>query len=456
MMPASVGASVFTLAVMFSGKTAVMVNWTTGVRTIRHSLELLGVSRVITAKALLTKLSALGLDMGDVSDRFIYVEDLLSSVTTGRKIRAALHARLSWSELERVTPREHAVVLFTSGSESLPKAVPLSHMNLLTNSRDILLMGQLVEGDVVLGMLPPFHSFGLTTTVLLPLCSGLKTVYHSNPTESAVLARLIEAYQASIIFATPTFLGGIVRVAEDRQLASVRLAVTGAERCPDVLNATMKTRLPHTIVLEGYGITECSPVVSASPMDAPVPGSIGKLLAHVEGVVVDLGLTRRVGPNESGMLLVRGPSVFSGYLHHTGDSPFVEFEGQSWYRTGDLVRKTTEGILYFEGRLKRFVKLGGEMISLPAIESVLQRQLVDSDGGPALAVEAIGNPDSPEIVLFTRVPLDRALANAQIKLAGLSALHNIRRVVPLEAIPVLGTGKTDYRALKAREDTAAG
>jgi acyl-CoA synthetase (AMP-forming)/AMP-acid ligase II/1-acyl-sn-glycerol-3-phosphate acyltransferase/acyl carrier protein len=456
MLPASVGASVLTLAAMFAGKTAVMVNWTTGVRTIRHSLELLGVSRVITAKALLAKLTTLGLDMGDLTDRFVYVEDLMSGVTTGQKIRAALHARFSWSALERVTPRDHAVVLFTSGSESVPKAVPLSHLNLLTNSRDILQMGQLVENDVLLGMLPPFHSFGLTTTVLLPLCCGLRTVYHSNPTESALLARLIEAYRVSILFATPTFLGGIVRLAEDRQLASLRLAVTGAERCPDALNATLKTRLPRTIVLEGYGITECSPVVSASPMDAPVPGSIGRLLAHVEGVVVDLGLTRRVAPNENGMLLVRGPSVFSGYLHHTGDSPFVEFEGQTWYRTGDLVRMTTEGILYFEGRLKRFVKLGGEMISLPAIESVLQRQLPDSDRGPAVAVEAIGNPDSPDIVLFTTIPIDRAQANAQIKQAGLSALHNIRRVVQVEAIPVLGTGKTDYRSLRAREGRSTG
>jgi long-chain-fatty-acid--[acyl-carrier-protein] ligase len=443
---------VFTLAAMFAGKTAVMVNWTTGVRTIRHSLELLGVSRVITAKALLTKLTGLGIDLGDLSDRFVYVESLMSGVTTTRKVRAAIHARCSWTELTRVTPREHAVVLFTSGSENLPKAVPLSHVNLLTNSRDILQMGQLVEGDVVLGMLPPFHSFGLTTTVLLPLCAGLRTVYHSNPTEASVLARVIDAYRASIMFATPTFLAGIVRVAEDRQLASLRLAVTGAERCPDALNATMKRRLPHTIVLEGYGITECSPVVSASPMDAPVPGSIGKLLAHVEGVVVDLGLTRRVAPDESGMLLVRGPSIFSGYLHHTGDSPFVEFEGQTWYRTGDLVRMTAKGILYFEGRLKRFVKLGGEMISLPAIESVLQRQLADTEGGPSVAVDAVGNPDSPEIVLFTTLPLDRAHANTQIKEAGLSALHNIRRVVQVEAIPLLGTGKTDYRSLRAREE----
>jgi long-chain-fatty-acid--[acyl-carrier-protein] ligase len=450
MLPASVGATVITLASMFSGKTAVMVNWTTGVRTIRHSLELLGVQRVVTAKALVARLATMGIDTSDLGDRLLYVEDVLAGVGTGAKLRAALKARVSWAALERVTPRDPAVVLFTSGSESLPKAVPLTHENLLANGRDILPRGDLTERDILLGLLPPFHSFGLTTTLVLPLATGLRTVYHPNPTESAVLAKLIQTYRASILFATPTFLAGIVRVGDDDQLRTMRLVVTGAERCPDSLNATLAARLPRTVVLEGYGITECSPVVSVSPVTAPVPGSIGKLLDTVEGVVVDLGLSRRVALGETGMFLVRGPSVFQGYLHHSGDSPFVDFEGRQWYRTGDLVRQTPDGVLYFEGRLKRFVKLGGEMISLPAIESVVQRALGESESGPQIAVEAVGNPDDPDIVLFTTAPLDRAEANAKIRDAGLSALHHIREVVHLDALPLLGSGKTDYRALKDR------
>jgi long-chain-fatty-acid--[acyl-carrier-protein] ligase len=450
MLPASVGASVFFLACLFAGKTPVMVNWTTGVRTIRHSLELLEVSHVVTARALLTKLGALGVDMTDLEDRFLFVEDLLGGLTPRQKLSAAVRSRISWAELARVTPRDTAVVLFTSGSENLPKAVPLTHANLLTNGRDILAHGDVFEGDVVLGLLPPFHSFGLTTTILLPLCSGLRTVYYPNPTESAVLARLLQSYRATVLFATPTFLGGIVRVAEEEQLGSLRLAVLGAERCPDSLNETLKRRLPQTMVLEGYGITECSPVVSCSTTRAPVPGSIGTLLAHVEGAIVDLPVSRRVAVGETGLLLVRGPSVFAGYLHHEGESPFVVFEGKTWYRTGDLVRSTREGVLYFEGRLQRFVKLGGEMISLPAIEAVLARALGSGDDGPTLAVEAIGHPDGPDIVLFTTFPADRATANTAIKDAGLSALHHVRQVIQVEAIPLLGTGKTDYRTLKER------
>ena len=450
MMPASIGATIFILSAMFAGKTPVMVNWTTGVRTVTHSLGLLGVTTVVTARALVAKLGSTGIDMSEVENSFLYVEDVLKGVRTSDKIRAALHARLSLAALERVQPRDEAVVLFTSGSESLPKAVPLTHANLLANMRDILQMGQLVERDIVLGFLPPFHSFGMTLTVMLPITVGLRTVFYPNPTESSVLARLAEGYRATVIFGTPTFLGGITRVASDRQLASMRLAVTGAEKCPDSLMATLKQRWPSLIVLEGYGITECSPVVSVNPMDGPVAGSIGRLLPTVEGLVVDLELTRRAVPDETGLLLVRGPSIFGGYLHFDGESPFVAFEGKSWYRTGDLVSMTADGVLFFKGRLKRFIKLGGEMVSLPAIEAVLQRHFGETDDGPIVAVEAIGSGEHPDITLFTRRPADRAQINALIRSEGLSPLHFIRQVIDVDAIPVLGTGKTDYRALRAK------
>ena len=451
MMPASVGATIFVLAALFSGKTPVMVNWTAGTRALRQSLDTLGVTTVVTARALIAKLGSGGVDLSGLDDTFLFVEDLLASVRPAEKLRAAVTSRLSWAALERASPPEIAAVLFTSGSESLPKAVPLTHQNLLANIADILKMGQLEERDITVGLLPPFHSFGLTTTVLLSWCLGLRTVFHPNPTESALLARVIDAYGATVLFGTPTFLGGIVRVATDRQLSSVRLAVTGAEKCPDSLFTTLRERWPALIVLEGYGITECSPVVAVNPMDDPVPGTIGKLMPSVEGAVVELDLSRRVAPGETGMLLVRGPSVFGGYLHHAGESPFVAFEGKDWYRTGDLVAADGNGRITFKGRLKRFIKLGGEMVSLPAIESVLQKHFGEADNdGPVIAVEAIGHPEQPDVVLFTRRPADRAEVNALIKDAGLSALHYVRQVTQVDAIPVLGTGKTDYRALQAR------
>ena len=449
MMPASVGATVFLLAALFAGKTPVMVNWTAGTRALRHSLDTLGVATVVTARALVAKLGSSGIDLSAIEDTFLFVEDVLASVRPAEKVRAALTSRISWASLERVTPPETAVVLFTSGSESVPKAVPLTHRNLLTNIADILTKGQLEERDITVGFLPPFHSFGLTTTVLLSWCLGLRTVFHPNPTESALLARVIDTYKATVLFGTPTFLGGIVRVASDRQLSTLRLAVIGAEKCPNSLFATLGERWPPLIVLEGYGITECSPVVAVNPMDEPVPGTIGKLMPSVEGALVDLELTRRVAPGETGMLLVRGPSIFSGYLNYAGDSPFVTFEDRSWYRTGDLVAAAADGRLTFKGRLKRFIKLGGEMVSLPAIEAVLQGHFGDADDGPLIAVEAVGDPEHPDVALFTRRPAERQAVNALIKDAGLSPLHYVRQVIEVESIPVLGTGKTDYRALKA-------
>jgi acyl-CoA synthetase (AMP-forming)/AMP-acid ligase II/1-acyl-sn-glycerol-3-phosphate acyltransferase/acyl carrier protein len=449
MLPASSGAGLLTLATLFAGKTPVMVNWTTGMRNLVHSLDLVGVEKVVTAKALLARLTSLGLDLSPLRERFVFVDDLRARMGLGRKLAALAASRLSWSALSSARPPDTAVILFTSGSESLPKAVPLSHANILTNIRDVLRMIEVDRSDALIGMLPPFHSFGIVVTVLLPLTSGLRTVYHPNPTEAAILARILESYRVTMLVGTPTFLAGIVRLARPGQLDSLRMAVTGAESCPAAVYESLRRSCPGAAILEGYGITECSPIVSANPLASPVPGSIGRLLPSVEGVVVSLETGARVPPGETGMLLVRGPSIFSGYLAYDGESPFVELEGKSWYRTGDLVRQRPDGVLFFEGRLKRFVKLGGEMISLPAIESVLMPYFAsERDEGPPIAVLALGQAESPEIVLFTVKDATRARANEILKQAGLSPLHNVRDVIRVNSIPVLGTGKTDYRALK--------
>jgi long-chain-fatty-acid--[acyl-carrier-protein] ligase len=254
-----------------------------------------------------------------------------------------------------------------------------------------------------------------------------------------------------VLVGTPTFLNGIVRAAQPGQLDSLRIAVTGAEKCPDAVYQALRRACPNATILEGYGITECSPIVSANRMEKSVPGSIGKPLDSVECVVLGLDRHAPVAPDESGMLYVRGPSIFSGYLNYGGESPFFEWDRKRWYRTGDLVRLGADGWLTFEGRLKRFVKLGGEMISLPAIEAVLMPHFAaEADEGPPLAVETMGPPDSPEIVVFTVRPTTREHVNQVVRDAGLSPLYHVRQVIQVETIPVLGTGKTDYRGLKER------
>lgn len=248
---------------------------------------------------------------------------------------------------------------------------------------------------------------------------------------------------------TPTFLNGIVRVSRTAQLESLGFVITGAEKCPEALFETIAQRWPGMVILEGYGITECSPVVAANREERRKHGTIGWCMPSVDHVLVDPDTGERSLPGAMGMLLVRGPSVFGGYLGFDGPSPFVDFEGHAWYRTGDLVREE-DGMLAFAGRLKRFVKMGGEMVSLPSVEeALLDRFSGLGDDEAVLAVEARETGSAVELTLFTTRGVTREQANQAIREAGFSPIHNIRAVVDLEKIPVLGTGKTDYRALKA-------
>jgi acyl carrier protein len=449
MLPASSATVVAYLAVLFAGKVPVMVNWTAGSRNLVHGLQLLGVEKVLTSAQLVSKVESMGTDLSGIRDRFWMLEELGASLTRQEKLTAALRARFSWGSLRRVKVSETAVVIFTSGSESLPKAVPLTHRNLLSNVRDLVARFPLEPSDRMIGFLPPFHSFGLTGTMLLPLCAGLPVVYSPNPTDGAALARIVEAYRVTMLVGTPTFLSGIVRSATDNQLATLRMAVAGAEKCPEALYGILKRRWPRLRVLEGYGITECSPVLSVNLFDNPRPGTIGKPLENVEYALLDLDTEKPVATGKPGMLLVRGPSIFSGYLHYDGASPFVEFDGEAWYRTGDLVREELDGSLVFTGRLKRFVKLGGEMVSLPAVEEALLRHFGrEDDREIPLAVEATPSESQPELVLFSIRDITREASNEVLGRAGLSPLHFIRQVRRVDQIPVLGTGKTDYRALK--------
>ena len=447
MLPASATAGIVYLAALFAGKTPVMINWTVGERNINYLVELMGLSSIVTAKRLVDKVTEQGTDFGKAADAFCYLEELAAGVGLPAKLKAKLLSRFSWSGLDATVCPETAVVLFTSGSESLPKAVPLTHSNIMTNIGDVLYMRALRKDDVMIGMLPPFHSFGITLTLILPLLTGIRTIYHPNPTEGGTLARLINMYKVTVLPGTPTFINGILKAALPADLASLRLGVTGAEKCPEYVYNELKELCPDVTILEGYGITECSPVVAVNYPENPVPFSIGRIVRSLKHLIVKGDKMKPCGANEQGMLLVSGPSVFSGYLEYEGPSPFVTIDDLNYYRTGDLVVEDENGTLFFRGRLKRFIKLGGEMISMPAVEEILVEKFrLADDDGPVLAVEAPGG-DNPELTLFTVRDISREEANDAIRAAGLSALHNIRRVERVEDIPLLGTGKTDYRAL---------
>ncbi len=445
MLPASVSAVVAYLAVLFSGKVPVMVNWTAGTGQAGYCLEQCGVSHVISARAFTGRLQGQGFDADELGVSWLHLDELAGRIGRGRKLAAWLRSRFSWRALRRATIADTAAILFTSGSEAHPKSVPLSHANFLANGRDFCRMLALAADDRLLGILPVFHSLGLAGTVILPLCTGLQTVYWPNPTEGARLAAMVDAYGVSTLIATPTFLQTMLRAADARQLRTLRLVFTGAERCPEHVYERFAAMVPDGVLCEGYGVTECSPVISVNTPDDPRPGTIGRLLPSMEMLLLDAETGGEAQEGDVGRLLVRGPNVFAGYL---GDvkSPFVEHGGRAWYDTGDLVRLDPDGVLHFAGRLKRFVKLGGEMISLPAIEGVLEAAFADSDD-PELAVLATPDEEHPELVLLATRELDRQQVNIRIRAAGLSPLHNIRRVIRVDEIPLLGSGKIDYRQL---------
>ncbi len=445
LIPASNAAAAAYYGLLFAGKTPVMVNWTHGSGVISQSLARLGVKTIITSRAVL---SGLALDESIFTDlELVFLEDVAKNATAFTKAMALARAFFLPSLLlSGVEISQTAAILFTSGSEALPKAVPLTHTNILTNMREIPKIFSFSPTDRIASILPPFHSFGLLLGVAVPYTMGLPVVHYPNPTEGAIIGSIIKEYGITLIAATPTFLHAALRSTAKEGLSSLRLGVVGAEKCPESVTELFAEKCPEAVIIEGYGITECAPLISVNDPENPVPGSLGKVLPCLQHVIVDNETRKPVEIGEVGVLLVQGKNVFQGYLLDA-PSPFVEHAGQTWYDTGDMVREDKQGILYFKGRLKRFVKFGGEMISLPAIEAVLNEKL--SPYFPAFAAEAAGPDEKPELVVFSTMgAVSRQDINSTLRQSGFSGLYTIKRVVYMDELPLLGTGKTDYQTLK--------
>ncbi len=448
MMPASVGADIALLGLYLAGKLPVVLNWTTGPANLAHAARLMSLTHVVTSEAFIDRT---GTEVKDTE--YLFLEEIREGIGKWELFKTLLSVRWRPGSIRAAVPKadvdQPAVVLFTSGSEKAPKAVPLTHRNLLTNQRGGISVFGLTRQDCVLGFLPTFHSFGLSVTTLLPLLSGLRVVHHPDPTDAGGLARKVGAYKVTVLVGTPTFVSYIVDRSQPGQLASLRLIVVGAEKCPPSLIERYAKAAPNAEVLEGYGITECSPVVSVNPPKANRPGTLGKPLPDVEVSVVDLETEENaLPPGERGMLLVSGPTVFPGYIGHEGPPPFKERGGKRWYVTGDLAAVDTDGYIHFHGRLKRFLKAGGEMISLPALEEPLARRWPPTDKGPRVAVEGMETPEGRRIVLFTTEPITLDEANAVLLEEGFRGVMRLDEVRQVKAIPVLGTGKTDYKVLR--------
>ena len=447
LLPASVAADIVFFALHRAGKLPVILNWTTGPANLAHAVASLGIRHVITSRKLIDRL---GIEVRGAD--YLFLEDLRGEIGKPEALAALLGTYLLPSRLLRHLPRpdadEPAVVLFTSGSESTPKAVPLSHRNLITNVRASLAVLKATRADSILGFLPPFHSFGVMGTVIAPVLAGVRVVHHPDPTDASGLVRTAAAYSATITITTPTFLSYMLGAAGPEDLHALRVIVTGAEKCPERLFQQARRQIPQATIIEGYGITECSPVVAGNRPDNVHLGTVGQPIGGVEVMVVDPESKQPLPTGATGLLLVRGPSVFRGYLNYDGPDPFIEVDGKRWYVTGDLVELDSEGFIFFRGRLKRFLKAAGEMISLPALEEPFSDRFPAGENGPQVAVEGIETPDGRWIVLFATQDIPPRDANTILAEAGLRGVMRIDEVVRLDAIPVLGTGKTDYKVLR--------
>ncbi len=268
------------------------------------------------------------------------------------------------------------------------------------------------------------------------------------------MAEAVERWKVTLLCLAPTFLKNLLRVATKKQLHSLRLVVSGAEKAPAEIYDVLSKLNPQAVLIEGYGITECAPILTLNPPDQPRQG-VGLPLPQVEITIVNPETYEPVNLGQQGLILARGPNVFSGYLNGQHVSPFIEREGHKWYITGDLGYLDSRSYLTLSGRLKRFVKIGGEMVSLAAIEEILLQELPRKGFHlepemPALAVCSVEQEGRKgEIHLFTTLNLNVEEANHILRTSGMSNIIKIRAIQKLPYIPLLGSGKIDYRRLSS-------
>ena len=456
-LPASVTVYVVILAILMAKKIPVVLNWTAGKRNLNFAGELLDLKVILSARNFLERVDHL--DLGALADHIVLLEDVKRQISIGDKIWGLYFKRknaktlMKYFDLAQVKPSDAAVILFTSGTENYPKAVPLSHHNLLSNQRAMLQTIQIDKRDILYGVLPPFHSFGFSVTGLLPLLSGLRVFFSSDPTDSHRMARDCKIYQITLLCCAPSFYRNLFRVAKEEDLETVRLFVSGAEKASDELFKYVSQLKGAKKMIEGYGITECSPVVTIGSFNQPYNG-VGKPLVGIEVCMVDPKTKKRISQQLEGEICISGPNVFEGYLGKEAPNPFIELEGKKWYCSGDLGTFDEEGNLLLKGRLKRFIKIGGEMVSLMALEEELttfakeKKWISPDEDEPKLCIGALEKDvDKPVLVLFATFPVSVEQVNMALAEKGFSRLVKIFEVRNLSKIPLTGIGKVHFHEI---------
>jgi len=444
MLPALQSSTLLVASCYLAGKVPVMLNWTVGKQVLMHCVQSAGVEVVLTATNFYNKIKDLLPE--ELLPKLVHFDKKLPELTLSDKLSSLFLANMP-SLIPVPKLSETAVVLFTSGSENAPKAVELSHKNIIADIAGILEHIKLKNELIILGFLPPFHSFGFTILEILPMVAGLKAAYTPNPTDTAEIVKILRHTKSSLMVGTPTFLKNIMNIASAHDLDSLELVVSGAESMPEKLLEQFHKLNEKAVLIEGYGITECSPVVTVNPVEKQKLNSVGQPIGGCEIVIADIETNEKLPVGTEGMILIGGPNVFNGYVDEKIPSPFVDLDGKRFYVSGDLGRLDEEGYLFITGRLKRFIKKGGEMISLPFLERILSEHF-GADGENPIAVEGTDKGGSVKIVLFTCNEVKKQDANAVLRENGVAAIAFVSEVRHVDELPMLGSGKTDYKKLK--------
>src|SRR5262245_1185492 len=461
LLPPSIGGALAAFAASLSGRASVSLNFTIGAAALQSTVKQAGLRTVITSRAFLDKF-ALELPAGIEP---LLLEDLLGAVSLGERLAAAARA-LCWptGALERacgasrrVRRDDVAAVLFSSGSTGEPKGVVLTHQNVHANCDGTAQLIPLDHRDRLVGVLPLFHSFG-NLALWYAVQQGASIVFHPSPLDAAAVGELVARERATILLATPTFLQLYLRRCEPGQFGSLRIVLTGAEKLTDELAEAFADHFGIRPI-QGYGATECAPVIAVSTPGYRAPGfyqagtrrgAVGRPLPGVHVRIVDPDSMAPLPPGQSGLVLVRGANVMRGYLGRDDLTAAAMHDG--CYVTGDIGRLDDDGFLFLTDRLSRFSKIGGEMVPHGVVEEHLQA----ASGRVERAFAVCGVPDARKgerLMVLTTVPQGEVAAIvAQLARRGLPALFVPRpdQFVPVEALPLLATGKLDLRATKER------
>jgi acyl-[acyl-carrier-protein]-phospholipid O-acyltransferase / long-chain-fatty-acid--[acyl-carrier-protein] ligase len=440
MIPTSAGCALATVGSLMSGRIPVMINYSTGAEgNAKYAQSKCKFKTIITSRALLEKIGC------PVIEGMVMIEDIMAGVSLWDKLRAALISKLPVKAILNLihegNENDPAAILFTSGSEKDPKAVQLTHRNLSSNIENFGNYVHISEADIILANLVFFHIFGLTVNLWVSFYHGMTMVTYANPLDFQTISNIAREEKPTIMVGTPSFFWGYLHKSEPGDYKTLRLMVAGADKCPDTLREGYLKKHGVTL-LEGYGATETSPVISVNSIEFNRPGSVGRVIPNVQVRIENFETGDECKTREVGKIMVKGDLVMKGYY----DDPELTEESLSdgWYYTGDMGYFDEDNYLWHAGRFKRFVKVGGEMVSLVKVENTLEKYL--PTGVSCCVVEVSDEKKGASIIATVTIEVNKTEI---LKKMG-TELPNIalpKQFIIIRELPMMSTGKIDFRTV---------